>query len=293
MPPSNLRFDVFSSPRSWLWRSGWGSGFLFWCAFLLALEPDNLVRAARAGAALTWSGESARIGGAALLGAGVSPAMVILLRRWPMRRDRPSRLALHMFVAAALSAGLVITAHILAAAFLRGAPCTPGALRRDLASNGCLVAFCLLMFDLLLHASPESWQQGSASAPRLDARNTSPKPLGLDAKPQQVFHVQEGAKLTLIAAEQVDWVEAQGNYVGLHVETACHLMRETLASFEAKLDPAAFVRVHRGSVIALSRARSLRRLPGGDAAVQLTSGKEVRVSRTYVKALKEKLSSLQ
>jgi len=247
------------------------SGFLFWAALLLVLEPDNLLRAADAGVAMGWPRETLRIVGASVLGAAASPAVVLMARRFPVGETRRVRHGLlHLLGAAFLAAVLITGAHVLARAFLDGAPCTLEAIRRDLAANGALVTLWLLVFDGLVHAVRHG----------RDSRRTA-----VGSSAPAFFQVRDRGALTLISARDIDWVEAQGNYVALHVGESCHLHREALASFQAKVDPDSFVRVHRGSLVALSKIVSVRRLPSGDALARLSTGRDVRVSRTYAKSL--------
>jgi two-component system LytT family response regulator len=101
--------------------------------------------------------------------------------------------------------------------------------------------------------------------------------------------VRDGACVTMVAVADVDWLEAEGNYVALHAGGAEHLLRETLAALEARLDPARFVRVHRSAIVNLERVAQL--LPHGknDAVAVLCDGTRVTVSRTYRARLQEAL----
>jgi two-component system LytT family response regulator len=80
----------------------------------------------------------------------------------------------------------------------------------------------------------------------------------------------------------VDWLEAQGNYIALHVGGNTHLVRETLGTLEGQLDPRAFVRIHRRIIVAIERVRAVTPLPGGDATLLVGEEKaELRVSRSF------------
>ena len=67
------------------------------------------------------------------------------------------------------------------------------------------------------------------------------------------FPVKSRGEIYFVRAEDVDWIDAEGNYVALHAAGRTHLVRETIKSVEARLDPARFVRGHVG--------RSSRRSP--------------------------------
>jgi DNA-binding LytR/AlgR family response regulator len=96
-----------------------------------------------------------------------------------------------------------------------------------------------------------------------------------------------------VPIETVDWIETQGNYLALHVGAATHLIRETSVAFEAKLDPARFVRIHRRTIVAVDRVRELSPLLNGDAVVRLTDGRELKVSRGYRAMVRQALELRQ
>lgn len=85
----------------------------------------------------------------------------------------------------------------------------------------------------------------------------------------------------VIDAEEIDWIEASGDYVTLHVGEAEHLLRGTMTSLEERLDPASFVRVHRSTIVRIDAVRRLRSDPHGDWCVELARGGSISVSRTY------------
>jgi two-component system, LytTR family, response regulator len=87
--------------------------------------------------------------------------------------------------------------------------------------------------------------------------------------------------LRVVPVEEVDWLEAADNYVQVHAGGAEHLLREPLRSLEARLDPAAFVRVHRSIIVRIDRVAELRPQPTGDYVVALRDGRELPMSRSY------------
>jgi len=100
--------------------------------------------------------------------------------------------------------------------------------------------------------------------------------------------VKERGRVTMLDLAEVGWIETQGNYLALHAGTAAHLIRETSVKFEASLDPARFVRIHRQTIVALDRIRAVASLPSGDATVTLDDGTELRMSRGYRDAVRTK-----
>ena len=95
----------------------------------------------------------------------------------------------------------------------------------------------------------------------------------------------------MVEVASLDWIETQGNYQALHVGDTAYLLRETSASFAARLDPSRFVRIHRRFIVAADRIRDIEPLSNGDAIVRLTSGVELRQSRAHRRALREQLSA--
>lgn len=100
------------------------------------------------------------------------------------------------------------------------------------------------------------------------------------AAPPGHFMVRVGRRSVLVGVDEVDWIEADRYYATLHVRGEMHLVRETMASLEARLDPASFVRVHRSTIVNLRAVRELRRNPAGPLEVVLRDGARVEVSRS-------------
>jgi two-component system, LytTR family, response regulator len=92
-------------------------------------------------------------------------------------------------------------------------------------------------------------------------------------------------EVRLVRAEDVDWIEACGNYVFVHVGETRHLYRHTMAALEARLDPDRFVRIHRSTIVNLFAIRSLEPIYAGDYDVRLKNGRALRMSRSYRDAL--------
>ncbi len=98
--------------------------------------------------------------------------------------------------------------------------------------------------------------------------------------------VKKGGRVFFFKTDEIEWIEAYGNYVRLHFERgATHLLRETISSFEAQLDPKKFVRVHRSGLVNFERIRALEPLFGGRAKIVLESGAEIVVSRRFNRKL--------
>lgn len=95
------------------------------------------------------------------------------------------------------------------------------------------------------------------------------------------FSVPDGDRFVVVDAESVDRIEAEGDYVRLHVGTKTYLLRGTMKALERRLDPADFVRIHRSTIVRLDRIRRLRSDPHGDYVVELEGDETLRVGRRY------------
>ena len=100
--------------------------------------------------------------------------------------------------------------------------------------------------------------------------------------------VRDGTKLSVVPTDALDWAEAAGDYVALHVGTRTHLLRGTLSGLAERLDER-FVRVHRSALLNAERVRDVRLTASGDARVFLRDGTEIRASRRYWKDLEARL----
>lgn len=93
--------------------------------------------------------------------------------------------------------------------------------------------------------------------------------------------VRSTQKTTVVDVADIEWIEAAGNYVRLHTPSRPHLYRGTLRALEERLDPAAFVRIHRSTIVRLSAVKELEPYFHGDYSVTLRDGTRRRLSRTY------------
>jgi two-component system, LytTR family, response regulator len=100
----------------------------------------------------------------------------------------------------------------------------------------------------------------------------------VDADRVQRIIVATATGELVLAASEIDWIEADDYYAAIHVRGRRHLIRESLASLEERLDRSRFARVHRSAIVNLARVRELR-LPGGDASLVLRDGAQIPVSR--------------
>jgi two-component system LytT family response regulator len=95
------------------------------------------------------------------------------------------------------------------------------------------------------------------------------------------FVARRGNKHYFVRVEDVDWIEAEANYVRLVTGDKSHLIRETMKSVEARLDPAAFVRIHRSAIVAVDRIQAIEAREGGDFLITMAGGARLESSRSY------------
>jgi two-component system LytT family response regulator len=93
--------------------------------------------------------------------------------------------------------------------------------------------------------------------------------------------LKSSGEMFFLKAEEIDWIEAEGDYMKFHVAGRAHLMRETMARLEARLDPKRFVRIHRSTIVNIDRLRKLSPSFAGEYVVVLHDGTKLKLSRGY------------
>lgn len=93
--------------------------------------------------------------------------------------------------------------------------------------------------------------------------------------------VKNSGRITLVDIDNIDWIEADDNYVRLYVAGKSHLVREKIGHLETRLEPEKFLRIHRSIIVNIRKIRELRPMPGGIFEVVLTGGRSVRSGRSY------------
>ena len=101
--------------------------------------------------------------------------------------------------------------------------------------------------------------------------------------------VKSGGRLFFLRADEIDWIEAAGNYVRLHVGTDAHLLRETMNSIEARLNPEIFFRIHRSHIVNIERIKELQPWFNGEYVVILRDGTKLTLSRGYREKVQERV----
>jgi two-component system, LytTR family, response regulator len=101
--------------------------------------------------------------------------------------------------------------------------------------------------------------------------------------------VKSGGRLFFLRAHEIDWVEAAGNYVRVHVGTESHLLRETMNAIEARLNSEVFFRIHRSRIVNIERIKELQPWFNGEYIVILRNGTKLTLSRGYREKLQDRL----
>lgn len=157
--------------------------------------------------------------------------------------------------------------------------------------NYAVRAFEANAFDYLLKPFGEERLRGTLSRIRTH--------LDLLGKQRQTAHsdaphsdsprlpIKSNGRIILLRTEEIDWVEAEHNYVRLHTRGGTHLIRETMTALEAKLDARRFRRIHRSSIVNVDRIQEIQPWFRGDAIVVLDNGHKLTASRNYRDRLRE------
>ena len=114
------------------------------------------------------------------------------------------------------------------------------------------------------------------------------RPPGAGARERMI--VRSGGRVQFVDVEQIDWVEAEGNYVRLHVGPDSHLIRDTMTGILGRLCSERFFRIHRSRIVRLDRIQSLHLASGGDYDVVLKDGTLLGLSRMSKDALQHRLA---
>ena len=98
--------------------------------------------------------------------------------------------------------------------------------------------------------------------------------------------VKHQGRIILVRVADIDWVDAEGDYVNLHVGDTAWVLREPIGKVEAQLAPSRFVRIHRSTLVNPERVREMRPLKKGEFAIVLANGTELKLSRNYRDAIR-------
>lgn len=128
------------------------------------------------------------------------------------------------------------------------------------------------------------------------ASNRAPSSLTIDAARLERargtrlrFVVRQGTSHYFVPVAEIDWIDAADNYLQLHTGARVHLCRGTLNEIAEELEPSRFVRVHRSTLVAIDRIKSVTPRESGGHVIELRSGVKLNSSRTYTDRVRELL----
>jgi two-component system, LytTR family, response regulator len=104
--------------------------------------------------------------------------------------------------------------------------------------------------------------------------------------------IRSGRSIMLLPYDEIDWIEAAGNYVCIHCGAETHIARETLASIGGRIQNSQFAPIHRSAIVNSTRIREIRAAFNGDYRVFLKDGTRLTLSRTYGDKLETLLRSV-
>ena len=104
--------------------------------------------------------------------------------------------------------------------------------------------------------------------------------------------IKASGRIYFLDTSEIDWIEAEGNYVSIHAGKKPHLLRDTIGNLESQLDPKKFVRIHRSAIVRISSIQELQPWFHGEYRVNLKNGTQLALSRNYRDKLQEALGKL-
>ncbi|MDX1490828.1 MAG: LytTR family DNA-binding domain-containing protein [Pseudohongiellaceae bacterium] len=93
--------------------------------------------------------------------------------------------------------------------------------------------------------------------------------------------IKDGSSTTFVPIRDIDWIDAAGDYMCVHVKGQTHIMRTTMKELEAQLDPSVFQRVHRSTIVNLHRVEKVSSHINGEFHLTLSCGSSLKMSRSY------------
>jgi two-component system LytT family response regulator len=169
------------------------------------------------------------------------------------------------------------------------------------AFEACALDYLLKPFDeerferALARAKQQLRRDGAADAGDDTASPLAPRGAdgqdggGAPAARLERFVVKAAGRVFFLKADEVDWIEAYGNYVRLHVGKSAYILREPIGGMDARVDPMRFLRIHRSALVNVERIREMQPMFHGQYAVVLHDGTRLTLSRRYRGKLQKSL----
>lgn len=121
---------------------------------------------------------------------------------------------------------------------------------------------------------------------RMQEENLEPSPTdaGVQDFPQLLL-LKSGGRLLFRKMSELKWVQAERDYLNVHLDSSTYFIRDTMKNFQQRLDKASFIRIHRSTIVNVNQISELRPMLGGDYSVVLHDKTELTLSRRYRSAL--------
>jgi len=98
--------------------------------------------------------------------------------------------------------------------------------------------------------------------------------------------IKDGGHITWVPQDQIEWIDAAGDYMCVHASGKTHIMRKTMKELEAELDPSLLQRIHRSTIVNINRVIEMQSHINGEYFLTLEGGHTIKLSRTYKDKLK-------
>ena len=112
------------------------------------------------------------------------------------------------------------------------------------------------------------------------------KDQGVSSEHADRLAIKDGSSITFVPIKDIDWIDAAGDYMCVHVAGTTHIMRTTMKELESKLDPSVFQRIHRSTIVNLQRVEKVSSHINGEFHLSLSCGASLKMSRSYKEKVK-------
>lgn len=92
---------------------------------------------------------------------------------------------------------------------------------------------------------------------------------------------KDGSKVVVLTADEIEWIDAAGDYMCIHAGGKTHIIRETMKALQQRLDPLRFQRIHRSAIVNVGKVKELHPHSNGEYFIVLEGGQELKLSRSY------------
>ncbi len=134
-------------------------------------------------------------------------------------------------------------------------------------------------FDTAVERARRRIHAAGPAKPEMDASDLAVAARGPDQYANRIV-VKDGAKVTIVPVEKLDYVQAQDDYVELHSQKKSFLKQQTISSLESALDPKRFVRIHRSCIVNIERVNKIEPYTKDSRVAVLLDGTQLPVSRS-------------